>query len=167
MSYPAAVLLSLWAAAGIVYDWRDRRLPNGLTFGGMGAGLVYLLVYGQGIGGSSWQSSLLAGGAALLLLLPVYAFRMIGAGDVKFAMALGILGGGTVLFFTMVAGSMLLGAMALWSLTRSGRLPLVSLALQRFGVRMSPVCEPPPRHLPFGVAHGLAFIAALWAGFTF
>jgi prepilin peptidase CpaA len=75
-----AVLLALLAAAAAI-DWRTYRIPNWLTVGGMTFGLLYNAA-SQGL-----QSGLLpalAGLAAgLVLLLPLYALRVMGAGDVK------------------------------------------------------------------------------------
>lgn len=93
VDYPALIFLSLWAGLGIVCDGRSRRLPNGLTLGGLAAGLGYLAVAGEGMTGASWQSCLLAGAAGLALMLLAYALKAVGAGDVKFTAAMGVLGG--------------------------------------------------------------------------
>lgn len=167
VDYPALIFLSLWAGLGIVYDGRSRRLPNGLTLGGLAAGLGYLAVAGEGMTGASWQSCLLAGAAGLALMLLAYALKAVGAGDVKFTAAMGVLGGGAVLVTTLVLGSLLLAAMALWSLIAGGRFPLLSAVLYRIGIRPVAMASwKPRRHLPFGVAHGIAFIAAIWSGWT-
>jgi prepilin peptidase CpaA len=75
-----AVLAALLATAAVI-DWRTRRIPNWLTMGGTALALLYNAAsHGAGAG-------LLPaiGGFALgmLLLLPLYALRVMAAGDVK------------------------------------------------------------------------------------
>jgi prepilin peptidase CpaA len=82
-----AALLALLATAAFI-DWRTLRIPNWLTAGGMALGLA------SSMAGSAaplrellWSlGGLLAG---LLILLPFYALRVMGAGDVKLMGAVG------------------------------------------------------------------------------
>jgi Flp pilus assembly protein protease CpaA len=92
-----AVLLS----GAVYYDLRhSRRIPNFLTFPGMLLGiLVSLPEWREPLTGLAW------GGA--LFFLP-YLFRMMGAGDVKLAMAFGALTPAAVAVAAF--GSMLLAA---------------------------------------------------------
>ncbi|MGH7963883.1 MAG: A24 family peptidase [Candidatus Binatia bacterium] len=155
-------LLSSWTAAAIVYDWRSRRLPNVLTLGAMACGLASLLLFSQGPLGASWLSSLFAGMAALAILLPPYITHAMGAGDVKFFMAMGLLGGPIVLLPTLLVGSLLAGAMAVWVLACSGRWPLLSLILERWRVASLLPTALPQRPLPFGVPLGIGFLLTIW-----
>ena len=72
-------LLVLLAVAAMI-DWRTYRIPNVLTFGGMVLGLTLSMLDV----GSTPSSSLLSGIGGLLLaaasLLPLYGFRVLGAG---------------------------------------------------------------------------------------
>ncbi|HYD95492.1 MAG TPA: A24 family peptidase [Noviherbaspirillum sp.] len=77
----SATLLALLAIAA-VSDYRSYRIPNWLTFGGAAFALLYsaYVPFVPGLG-FLWALGGLALG--LVLLLPAYAFRVMGAGDVK------------------------------------------------------------------------------------
>ena len=79
---PGATLLVVLLVTAAVMDWRTYRIPNWLTAGGMALGLIYNTVTFQ-----PWHEGLLGSlaglGVGLVVLLPVYALRVMGAGDVK------------------------------------------------------------------------------------
>jgi prepilin peptidase CpaA len=79
---PGATLLVVLLVTAAVTDWRTYRIPNWLTAGGMALGLLYNTVTFQ-----PWHEGLLGSlaglGVGLVVLLPVYALRVMGAGDVK------------------------------------------------------------------------------------
>jgi prepilin peptidase CpaA len=110
----AHAVLDVLLIVAAVIDWRSFRLPNWLTLGGIAVGLV-MSVLPQGIG---FLGSLLGAGTGLVLLLPLYALRMTGAGDVKLmAMVGAFLGLPNVLFallFTLVAGGVAAIGLAMW-----------------------------------------------------
>lgn len=84
---PSALLalgMILFAATG--WDLRSRRVPNGLTLGGALLGLV-LQGWTLGIQGLLSGMGGLAVGTAMLL--PFYALKGMGAGDVKLMGAVG------------------------------------------------------------------------------
>jgi len=72
--------------AAAAFDWRVRRIPNALIVIGLTLGL-----------GAQWwtggNAGLISGaggaGVALVLLIGVFAGRMLGGGDVKLAMVVG------------------------------------------------------------------------------
>lgn len=122
-----------------------RRIPNWLTFSAFAAGLLVHTLR-DGVAGLL----VALGGAALGLglLLPFYAARAMGAGDVKLLAALGALVGPQVLvsiaLYTALAG----GAISLILLARQGTLPVTladimtrPLKLMRLGAKA-----------PYGVA---------------
>jgi prepilin peptidase CpaA len=79
-----------WAAVAValvacVTDVRARRIPNHLTFPAAAAGVIFHAVAGWPQG--AWAVSGLFLG--LLLFLPIYLLRGMGAGDVKLLAALG------------------------------------------------------------------------------
>jgi prepilin peptidase CpaA len=91
---------------GGVYDLLTRRIPNWITFGGAGLGLIVQIYYG-GFPGA--LHSLLGMLVALLLFLPIHVFGYMGAGDVKLLMAVGAwLNGIQILYVAL--GSILVGA---------------------------------------------------------
>lgn len=83
----AATLVLLLVLAATI-DVRTLRIPNWLTVGGALIGLGINAALQWRILGPHWAINgflwALAGlGAGLVLLLPLYAFRLMGAGDVK------------------------------------------------------------------------------------
>lgn len=77
----SSLLLGLLALACII-DVRSYKIPNWLTFGGATFGLLYSAVVPfSGGDGFAWSLGGLAVG--LLIMLPLYALRVMGAGDVK------------------------------------------------------------------------------------
>lgn len=63
-------------------DWRSFRIPNWLTVSGMAWGLAYNSVFADSAL-SGFAHGLLGLVTGLALLLPLYALRVMGAGDVK------------------------------------------------------------------------------------
>ncbi|WP_306392983.1 A24 family peptidase [Telluria beijingensis] len=123
-SLPLLLLFALLGAA-VWHDVRARRIPNAIVFPGMLAAFALhaLLPAGQGLfgaepGGLGLLQSLCGWGLGLALLLPMYALRLMGAGDVKLlAMVGAFVGAGQILtvgMFTLVAGGVLALAFAAW-----------------------------------------------------
>ena len=84
----SAVLLA-WLACTAFHDLRYRRVPNWLVLAGA---LSALAALGLGLQpfGVGWPAALTGFAAAFCFLLLFYATRLMGAGDVKFAAALGL-----------------------------------------------------------------------------
>jgi prepilin peptidase CpaA len=76
----AIALIACWT------DLRTRRIPNVLTFGAAGAGLIFHLVVN---GGSGPFTALLGWLTGVLIFSPVFLLRGIGAGDLKLLGAFG------------------------------------------------------------------------------
>jgi prepilin peptidase CpaA len=76
-----SLLLGLLAVACLI-DVRSFKIPNWLTFGGAAFALIYSAVVPFSDGeGFIWSLGGLAAGLAIML--PAYALRVMGAGDVK------------------------------------------------------------------------------------
>jgi prepilin peptidase CpaA len=118
----AVVVVSLAA----VIDVRSRRIPNWVTFGGLGLGIVVnAYLYGaNGVLGALAGTLL---GAAMLL--PFYVFGAVGAGDVKLLAAVGALLGPRMLVSVAIYGAIVGGLMSLIVLVWSGRLRLIAEGL--------------------------------------
>ncbi|MHB8210951.1 MAG: prepilin peptidase [Acidithiobacillus sp.] len=99
--------VALWAVWGAQGDYRRQRLPNSLTLSALALGLAVLPLTGRCFLGAPWGSALLGVAAAFLALLPAYVWRLVAAGDVKFFMAMGALGGVDVLFPVYLAAGVI------------------------------------------------------------
>ncbi len=123
MSFALALLL----LAASVCDLKTRRIPNGLAAAGLLAGLLGHAFWGglPGLLGS------LAGIAAALPLLLLYAVHAFGAGDVKLLMAVGALMGPGFLLWTLLGAIFAAGLLALVSVIRRGKLTLPPLSKTR------------------------------------
>jgi prepilin peptidase CpaA len=103
----AVCVCSLTAA---FFDLRCGKIPNGLIMLGLAAGLLFRLFYWGVLGGILFFGGI---GVPILLLGPLFYFRMIGAGDIKLLAVLGGFLGGTGI------GKCLLGSLffgGFWSL---------------------------------------------------
>jgi prepilin peptidase CpaA len=114
---PTLLLFALLGAA-VWHDVRARRIPNAVVFPGALAGLLLhaLLPAGAGLFGTPMGSlgvfCALGGlGLGLAVFLPLYALRLMGAGDVKLVAMVGAFAGAgqilTIALFTLVAGGVL------------------------------------------------------------
>lgn len=135
-------LLCVWGLVVAAVDARNRRLPNLLTLGAALVGAAWLIEVQEGPLGTSPVSSLIAAALFLLFLAPGYARHWVGGGDVKLGITFGLLGGTKASLLTLGIGGLLLAALG-WQAKRS-RKP-----------------GDPPRVVPWGTAHGLAFAIAV------
>jgi len=117
-----ALLVVLLALAAFI-DMRTYRIPNWLTAGGSAIALALGAAIQWQVLGPAWAVDgflLSLGGlvAGLVLMLPMYALRVMGAGDVKLmAMAGAFLGLGQVVqavLCVFVAGGVLAVGYSLW-----------------------------------------------------
>lgn len=119
------ILLCTLLALAVWNDLRTRRIPNALVFGGAVLGVALNCLYPDGAGlfvapqggiGFAWSLAGLATGLALLV--PMYAMRALGAGDVKLMAMVGAFVGpwATVVsvLLTLLAGGVLALAVAAW-----------------------------------------------------
>jgi prepilin peptidase CpaA len=154
-------ILIVWAICCGVFDLRHRRLPNWLTLGGSTAAIAALLATGQGWMDTPWTSCLIAAVIAAALTVPAYAFGLLGAGDVKMLVAIGLLGGMKSLLITYGFAGLLSGVVTViwlwiyqWEAWFASR--LVHLGITRFSV-----AAPKGRRLPFGLAAAIGFSIAV------
>jgi len=85
----------------LYFDLRYQRIPNKLCLLALICGLVLQAGFGH------WQGLVVAcygAGLALLLLLPAFYFRILGAGDVKLMVGVGALLGPQLLLWSLAYG---------------------------------------------------------------
>jgi prepilin peptidase CpaA len=109
------------AGLGALLDIRFRRIPNWLTGSLCAAGLV---LNAWSAGQTGLVMALAGGLLGLAILLPLYAIRAMGAGDVKLLAGLGMLIGPHMLVSVAVYGALVGGAMSAAILLSRGRLLL-------------------------------------------
>lgn len=146
----AVGLFVVWCLACAFYDLKQRRLPNLLTLGMHIPALVILLITGQGLLGASVSSSAAAWGLALMLTLPAYALNWLGAGDVKFMAAMGLLTGLKFLLISYVIAGLLAGSIVFVWLALQRILPYLNLQLASTNFQFPAVTQLSGKVLPFG-----------------
>lgn len=166
-------VLALWLVAVIVYDFRKRRIPNWLVLSGM---VLAMLALASGLqpAGLDWLDAFGAGALAFAVMLVFYATGLMGAGDVKFAGALGLWVGMQGLLPIWIVSSLLaaLHGIAWLALKRWPLWPALFLALSApgktasglaAGAMDSSIEHATPRrerHVPY--AAYLAIAAMVW-----
>ena len=102
-------LIALAITAGL-WDLRTRKIPNWLNISGVavGIGLNALILQGMGL-----KQSLLGLGLALLIYLPLFSIRAMGAGDAKLMAAVGSIAGPHNWFIIFVVTAILGGIASL------------------------------------------------------
>lgn len=119
--------MALTVVIALEADVRERRIPNVLILLGLGTGFMLNGLGPRGYGGgvfSNLPGAIGAGGwllgvaVGLVLFMPLYALRAMGAGDVKLLAVLGgYLGAAEVLslgLVILIAGGVLATARMLW-----------------------------------------------------
>jgi prepilin peptidase CpaA len=150
-----------WAVFCGGFDLWRRRLPNLLTLGGSAAALAMLLAKGHGWMETSWVSCLAAALVASLLTLPAYAVRLLGGGDVKLLVSVGLLGGMKTLLITYVFAGLLVGLLTIaWIWVYRWEAWFVH-HICRIGIPNFSIPEPKGRRLPFGLASTVGFTIAV------
>lgn len=103
------IVLLVTVTTAALFDLRDRKIPNWLNLSGVIAGLtVNLLVTGW----HGMAQALLGMGCALLVYIPLYLLRGMGAGDVKLMAAVGTIAGPKEWFGIFLATAILGGAVS-------------------------------------------------------
>jgi len=164
-----SVALLLLLTAAVVIDTRRHRIPNTLSFGGVALGLALQ-------GWVAGANGLLAGagglGVGLMIFLPFYLARGMGAGDVKLMASVGTFLGPA---HTLLAAGLSLivgGVLAVLVLAVHGEL---HSTLCRYGAMLKTLiyshtwCYVPPgpeeaaaMRMPYAVAIASGTLVALW-----
>jgi prepilin peptidase CpaA len=144
MAWTILASLAVLLSAATWVDIKSHRIPNGLVLTGILIGTLGNGLFPAGFGfnsevlpgGLGWWLAFKGMGYGLLLLLPFYFLRAMGAGDVKLmAMVGAYVGPGTVIG-VVVSTFAIGGVMALMLAARTGMLRrmLENVRLQVFGL---------------------------------
>ena len=87
MSFMPLIVPSLILIAGLIDDLRSRKIHNWLVLSCLAVALVYSFVTKDSLG---FRLSLLAGGIAIGMTLPLVLLKILGAGDMKLMIAFGV-----------------------------------------------------------------------------
>jgi len=151
------LLLAAW------HDVRSYRIPNLLVLSGIVIGILLNTFLPQVMGGIGFLSAFMGLGAGLLVLMPLYLLRAMGAGDVKLMAMVGAFVGPVamlwVTIYVLIAG----GLLAIGISLLRGRLTQVFDNLKLtllLGMTRSPQWRAPieaaatqaDHRLPYGVA---------------
>lgn len=136
---------ALFAGLAALTDLRWRRIPNGLTLAGFVAGVVLQVVR---FGPSGLLIALAGAALGLVLLLPFYVIRAIGAGDVKLLGALGALLGPLTLVSAALYGAVVGGVISAIMLAQRRKLArsFIDMVSNPMGMKRSGA------KAPYGVA---------------
>lgn len=176
------MMLCLLLGAAVWHDVKARRIPNAVVFPGMLAAFVLHAalpagsgLFGTPMGGLGLLSSLGGFGLGLAILLPMYALRLMGAGDVKLlAMVGAFVGAGQILtvgLVTLVAGGVLALVFAAWQrnlrrlVANAYHMALHTTYSALVGVVAAPTVPPEAAsgRLPYAIAIAVATVGCvLW-----
>ncbi|MFT3857966.1 MAG: A24 family peptidase [Aquabacterium sp.] len=158
------LLLLLWACSIAYFDARYRRIPNVLSLGAWLLGLAVLAIHQSSLMGAPWSSALWAAGFGLLATLPAYLVRKLGAGDVKFMVAIGLLTSLPVTIRCFVVAAGCAGLMALFWLAIPHLRHALAPPWQGNGSRLARWLDVPAsqRRMAFGTLLSAGLLASLW-----
>jgi prepilin peptidase CpaA len=175
---PLDILLLLSVSLAALFDIRERRIPNWITFSGAAIALILHAVTGS----AQLLQSVLGLAVGIGAMFVPFVCGWLGAGDVKLLGLMGAIVGlqslPRVLFYSVVIGGLLAGGALI------GRNPVnvlrrswwdIKIAISTLGFIMPvPITEATvaKTSIPFGVAIGAGTLVALyfdpngkWAGF--
>jgi len=169
---PASHVALLWLHLAVAawFDVRERRIPNALIVSGLAQAYAVALFDG---GVPDAGRAVLGAAVGMLAFAPLFAFRLIGAGDAKLMGVVGAFAGAPallpIIFYTVLAGGVL--GIAALALNRAAASPLVHLREALFahgghGHGARPVRRPAPVRksaavLPYALA--IAAGVVCWA----
>lgn len=142
----AEITIAAWCFSVGLIDLTSRRIPNVLTLGFCLVSIGWLVVNGHSILNASLPSVALGVGISLLLTLPAYTARLLGAGDVKLLLAIALLGGAHLTLSAFVIASVLV---------------MIFLIAHSLFFRFGQHAEKPKRWIPFGAALSAGLLCAI------
>lgn len=142
----AEMSVIVWCVSVGLTDLYFRRIPNILMIGAYSVPIFSSLITGQALLGAHWQSVAIGIGVSLLLTLPAYAARLLGAGDVKLILAIALIGGWQLMPSSFVIASIL---------------AIVFVIAHNIFIRFSTSQSQPKRWIPFGAALSVGLLSVI------
>lgn len=155
------ILLGVWLVCCAISDLRWRKLPNALTLGAYLPALAVIVFFHHSLLGSPVSSALTGWGLALLLTLPAYAVRWLGAGDVKMLSAMGLMTGWQFTLLSFAIAGLMAGAVTVTWLFLQRNLPYLNLKLARWDSQLPAIPVLAGKALPFGTLLAVGGLTAL------
>lgn len=103
----AEMIVVAWCLVVALTDLHARRIPNMLTLGMCMIALCWLVFTGHSMLDATLHATVLGGAISLLLTLPAYAARLLGAGDVKLLLAIALVAGSDLTLVSFVIAALL------------------------------------------------------------
>jgi Flp pilus assembly protein protease CpaA len=145
MTITEAIVIA-WCLGVTLADLHARRIPNLMSLGMCLIAIGCLLITGHTLLNASLHSALLAAAIALLLTLPAYAARLLGAGDVKLLLAIALVSGSYFTLFAFVIAALL---------------AVIAGAVHLLLTRLHTQPSTRRRWLPFGAALSVGLLLAI------
>lgn len=163
------IMLVLTAGVACLYDVYSRKIPNFITF----TSALLAVAYGGVVGEWTGLAAAVGGWAlGIVLFLPFFLLRGMGAGDVKLLSALGAWTGPASLlsltFYTAISGGIMALALVLWRRRLASTFRNLWLLLCHFRVAgLKPMAELSLENkgtlsLPYGVPIAAGAVLTLW-----
>jgi prepilin peptidase CpaA len=154
-------ILITWLLLCVLTDMCWRKLPNVLTLGMYIPALFILIYTHQTALGGSYMSAIAGWFIAIVLTMPAYAIRWLGAGDVKLISVMGLIGGLNFILFSFVLASLATLLIILTWQSCQKFFPYFNLKLSRWGYRLPAVSLIRGRIIPFGAMLAMGAIVTL------
>ena len=160
----SGLILLTWAVSIAYFDARFRRIPNLLTLGAWLVAVGLLLINHVSLWGSEASSAVLAAGFGLLMTLPAYLIHRLGAGDVKYIVAIGLLTSWPVTARCFVIAAVAGGLIAVVWLSVPRLLPLLPATLLDMNSSIGAWATTPvaKRRMAYGTLFSFGLMGSLW-----
>lgn len=149
-------VLASWSLIIICYDICTRTIPNFLSLGALLIALLVLAVTGLSVTHQPASSAWIGFVLAMIMTVPGYLFKVLGAGDVKLLSAIGLLCGVNMMLTTFAVAA--LSVVLFWLLWTKVQWLSQILPLN---INTSMTRTPKEKNIPLGAALGAGLILIL------
>jgi len=151
------IIAALMVSTAMGFDYKERRIPNFITYPALLFGIVIHATHGGWNGLSASLLGFVVGGGVFLLF---YAVGGLGAGDVKLMGSIGALLGAEKIVLVMLLTSCIGAVMAVYVLWRKSGFGAIPKQLKRVWTHTDEN-EISEETIPYGVAIGMGTLITL------